>query len=62
MITIQYDTAIEVTKEQYTALMNVFSQQIAGRDSGGKFFIKVWDMNTKDLIEGYLNDESDIFF
>ncbi len=44
MITIKYDTPIEVTDKQYQKLMTKFSGVVAGNEEGGKFFIKVWLM------------------
>jgi hypothetical protein len=54
-MTIQYDTPIEVTKEQYTTLMNKFSGIVAGREDKGKYYIKVWIMKYAKVIQTYLN-------
>lgn len=43
-IEIKYDTPIEVTEKQYKRLMNECSGIVAGRQEGGRFYIKVWAM------------------
>jgi len=52
---IQYDTPVEVTEKQYRELTNKFSGIIAGRKEDGKFYIKLWMMKYKFLIEEILN-------
>ena len=49
-IDIKYDVPIEVTKTQYEYIMRQFSQLVAGRIEGGKYYIKLWGMKYKDYL------------
>jgi len=49
-MSIQYDTPIEVTKDQYNTLMHKFSGVVAGREEEGKYYIKVWLMQYAGLV------------
>lgn len=55
MKTLTYDTAIEVTRIQYDAVMNHYAGCVAGRQEGDKYFIKVWLMRHADGINSLLN-------
>jgi len=57
MILVKYDKPIEVSASKYSLLIKLFSGEIAGRISEGKYFIKVWDMINKQEIERILNSE-----
>ena len=51
---IQYDTPIEVTKRQYTRIMNELAGICAGREEGGKFYIKCLLMKYARYVEQIL--------
>jgi hypothetical protein len=52
---IKYDTPIEVTENQYNFLINKFAGIIAFRkDAEGKYWIKLWIMQYKHILEKYL--------
>jgi hypothetical protein len=57
MYDLQYDTPVEVTKEQLRELMRKFNGRIAGREDKetGKCYIKLWMMSEKAKVEHYLN-------
>lgn len=48
---IEYDKPIEVTKKQYSILMVKLSGVVAGREENGKYFVKVWLMGYKHIVE-----------
>lgn len=56
MIELKYDTPVEVTEKQYGQLMNKYSGAIAGRKEENKFYIKLWIMRYKPIIEELLNN------
>lgn len=43
-MTPDYDTPIEVTRSEYEYMMKHYQGVIAGRESNGRYFIKVWLM------------------
>jgi hypothetical protein len=47
---IEYDTPIEVTKEQYHLVMTEASGIVAGRIDNGKYYIKVWMMSYANYV------------
>lgn len=53
---IQYDVPIEVTKEQYRAILknNDLRPCVAHRVSKGKSYIKLWIMKAKPLLYQYI--------
>lgn len=53
---IEYNTSVEVTEKQYRELMNKFSGIIAGRSEDGKFYIKLWMMKYRFVIEEILKN------
>lgn len=57
MIELQYDTPVEVTKDQLREMMRLFHGTIVGReDDNGKCYIKLWMMSSKNRVEQYLNN------
>ena len=52
---IKYDVPIEVTKEQYTAIMTYLAGVCAGREESGKCYIKVWVMGYAKRIQRFLD-------
>ena len=48
---IKYDTPFEVSEKQYNLLMSKCDGWVAGREDGGKFFIKVWLMKQVEYIK-----------
>jgi hypothetical protein len=52
----KYNVPFEVTKNQYTALMNNLAGIVVGRfdDLSGKYFIKVWHTKYNNLIVNIL--------
>jgi hypothetical protein len=56
MITLKYDTSIEVTKQQFEIIKNQFSWICAYRiDEQGKYWIKCLVMKYKNYVEQILN-------
>lgn len=55
-MTITYDTPIEVTKNQHDFLMLNFREIVAGQQSNGKWYIKVWAMRYAEQIKRVLAD------
>lgn len=54
---IQYDKPIEVTKKQYDKLLVKCAGIVAHRiDNEGKYWIKVWFMQYKDMVQKILNE------
>ncbi len=53
---IEYNIPVEVTEKQYKELTNKFSGIIASRKEDGKFYIKLWMMKYKFLIEEILKN------
>jgi len=54
---IQYDKSIEVTESQYNACMSRLDGYVAGRKENGKFYIKIWFMKYKYLLEAILKKQ-----
>ena len=53
-IKIEYNVPFEVSKEQYSFLMNNFQGIVAGSEQEGKYYIKVWLMKYKGHIINFL--------
>lgn len=53
-VKIEYDTPIEVSKEQYQVLSTQFCGIVAHREEGGKYYIKVWVKGFIPQIEDFL--------
>ena len=53
---IAYDQPFEVTRKQYDHLMENFKEIVAGQQSNGKFYIKVWLMRYADDVPKVLNN------
>lgn len=53
---IKYNTPIEVTEKQYRALLKEADGIVAGQESNGKFFIKVWLMKYTKLVREIISD------
>jgi hypothetical protein len=51
---IKYDVPFEVSKEQYSFLMNNFQGIVAGREQEEKYYIKVWLIQYAKQIENFL--------
>lgn len=54
---IKYDVPIEVTEKQYNILVRDCCGIIAHRKSDGKFYIKVWVMKYKKLVQQIIGME-----
>lgn len=58
-IVIEYDTPIEVSKEQYNILMTQCKGIVAGRESeDGKFYVKVWAMDYAEIVAKIIKPKS----
>lgn len=55
---IKYNTQIEVEKPKYNILMTKLSGIVAGREDGGKYFIKVLVMKYANYVQQILNQKS----
>ena len=42
LMTLPYNTPVQVTDKQYNLLMSRFAGVVAGRIEGGKYFIMLW--------------------
>lgn len=52
---INYNEPIEVTKTQYQIAMDYLKGSIAGKIEDGKYYIKLWVMVNKPVLEIILN-------
>ena len=50
MIEIACNKPIEVTQEQYNMIVSIFPMIVAHREDKGRFYIKLWVMEYKDLL------------
>lgn len=48
---LEYDIPVEVKQNQYRRLVKYFPGIIAHRRSEGKYYIKLWDMRFKKIVE-----------
>lgn len=55
-ISVKYDVPIEVTKEQYEHIVPRFRNIIVHRKDKGKYYIKLWYMQYKGLLEKVLEE------
>jgi len=53
---LQYDIPVEVTEKQYRAVKSEFGGIIAHRKENGKYYIKLWLMRFKSLLEQSLEN------
>lgn len=58
METIKYNTPIEVTKSVHDVLMLRFAGVVAGRESEGKYYVKVLLMKYADMVGKFINKYS----